>query len=315
MKMSLLIYYAVFISGSVLLIAMAVLVYFNWSEKVQAPLITVVIAGALTVITTIISQLKETKLNASFPTYLIVNSKTFQPTFLSQLGKYNDRMSNLIEYSKNYLFDTDHKSIKVLYNLPQNREEWIQFNKEALIYDIYSTIRLHSNGDVINLGSSPDTVNRIKVENFIVPNNAARIDVADTNIKFKYLKYYHIDEQRKFLPLFMPKGTIISMYNLGNPLNVNQSVSCLTLHKPNFYTINFTVEHITLPSDNQNHTLPVNLKLPPKEKSNLSSYTLMVVINAKFEKLTAANSNTVNYIDWCNQIISLVKKTYDDSND
>lgn len=71
------------IAGGVLLFcATAILVYFNWSEKVFAPIYSILLVGTATALVTVLLAVKETTTEGAFTTSIVFNDAQGVPAMI-----------------------------------------------------------------------------------------------------------------------------------------------------------------------------------------------------------------------------------------
>lgn len=303
--MSTVIYSLLIICGFIIFSIAMILAYFNWGEKIQGALASILLVGSGTIIAAIFSILKETVTHDLFPSTVVVNQKS-QPIGLStDKLVLRERTWDLSNSSQNIALTADHKPYEA-FPLPKDSSEWLRFNNEAIAYDIFNTIKIISmGGSVVDMR---DGTKGIHIESIRVTEDFGNASITEENFHFKYFKYFKID-QKSALPLNLPRGTIVSFNSIDNPPNNTENVVILNLKKPLFFDIQFIITSLTTPGD----AIPESIPITDEEKKNIKSYSVSIGCNAKFEKFTSGNYKTQGYIDWYNSILKLIKNKYDDN--
>jgi hypothetical protein len=306
MKMSTLIYSIIFICVLAISIMAIYLSWLNWSEKVQGPVLSILLVGAGTIIAAIFSILKETTITDLYPSTVIVDFHYKPGAILNKNSKAYERSSAIARYTQNIVY-SDTKPY-VAFTLPSSKEAWLRFNNEAIAYDIYNTIKIYSRGGaLIDMNDGTEAIN---IKSISIPEDFTPVIPNKNNFHFKEFHAFNTDDLAK-LPCNLPSGTIISFQSIDNPKNNVENVVVLTLTKPKYFDIEIIVSVLGLP--NGMAKLSPVLKPTETEANNFLNYSVSIQYLAHFEKFTSGNSKTSGYIDWCNSIFKIIKDRFNDN--
>jgi hypothetical protein len=81
-RMEALVWGAAIAGGALLFCATVILVYFNWSEKVFAPIYSILLVGTATALVTVLLTVKETTIESVFTTSMILNEEQGAPPMI-----------------------------------------------------------------------------------------------------------------------------------------------------------------------------------------------------------------------------------------
>lgn len=312
MKMSSVILILVIICGAFLIAVLFFLAYLNWSYKVQASLISIILVGTGTILVTIFSGLKNQTITERFVTTVFVNdtSARFEP-FPSEKSKVYGRTQILRQYSDQAMAGEKNGGIWFdKYPMPSKDEEWFDFNREALTYDLFKVIQvLSASGAVYDFSEGIGAIGIQKIE---MPSDCQPLEFG--LIKSDFEKFHGIEYEGLLsgstgrMKINLPKGTSVKMYSVKEKDHF--PVSILEFEKKMYFKITFKVMKITEPNLN----LPTKLIDPTIDLKKIRSYSYMVEINSDFEKYSSSGDKSAQYVNWASSIFAVIKQRYDDKN-
>ena len=303
------------LASFILLAVLGGLIFLNWGERIKAPMIPILLVAAGTIVTTIFSNLKEIKSDDFFFTNTFIDSQSYKPVnSKTNEIKLTGRNELYYYWSNNNNSEID-QSGEILYNKFKplsNKQEWIQFNQEAVVYHILqSIIMLSYQGSAVSVTSDHSyELTKIKL-----PEDTGIIHSSDINIDFKAFRFYKVNlfkfkmpgekYERDYVINNLPEGTQVSMYSNKQP---NETV--LRLYKPWYFEIKFTVSNLGSPIADTTNLLFNRFALKNKKVNILLFKTSL---SATYYKWSSAGDKSTAYQSWGNSIFDAVKYYFDDS--
>jgi hypothetical protein len=303
---------AIGIAGFVLLfVATVALVTLNWSEKTLAPVLSILLVGTATTLATVLVTLKGSTVESAFPTSVVFDTNQGAPLFVipSQTNpKLTSRLSELARLGRP-MVNRDGKAVSKI-EKPASTGDMFTFGGELLQYQLVSTIETLQRGGWkagMFFGASGATIsNPMKLSNARDYSKAALL-LAVANNRFSQSDMERFRWEHSRFPL--PKNTTLTLVHLVSSASTGTEKYIVRLEKPMFFQINFVIEPLigTGPG-----ILPKGLDVDPQLAASCETYQFRITTQARFEKITAGNSQTQEYKDWAAWLFAGVKDNVGD---
>ena len=302
------------IAGGVLLFgATAILVYFNWSEKVFAPIYSILLVGTATALVTVLLTVKETTVESAFTTSIVFNDAQGAPAMIivdpnpanqkitSQLSEY----ARLGQPSRNQAGKT-----VITITKPQDATERFTFTSELLQYRILKLINEMQRGgfEFGQIGGAaysrvavPMQLSKVKDypgHDFIAMLGRNRF--SDSDMENFAWEHGHFP---------LPKDTRVELLYVPTSPGTGPSKHVVRLDKPHYFQIDFKVESL---GSTGLGVLPKGVELDPELAAVCETYQLKVTIKAVFKKFTAGSSESSEYKEWANWLFAGLQEKLSD---
>lgn len=291
----------------VLLIMTIVLVWMNRSPKVYNPIVTGLLIGTTTSFAAILFMLKETEIEKSFATFILVNEKSKLPAHI----KYNThrKYKRLNQYALLTIRRTVNGKPVYLFDPPSTHDETATICQEALQYILFKEIvTMQKEGTEITLGrgSASGIIRKPLKVSDAVKTNLMEYKSFATN-RFSVIATQGFT--RGDTTVTFPEGTTVEFLTVAKS-ETNPIQHKIILHKRYFFTVEITISKIAIV---RAAYIPFGLEVSPHEGStNTFAYSFLVSLKAKFERLTSANERSVEYLAWVDWVFRNIEILYSD---
>lgn len=303
---------AIGIAGfGLLFVATVALVALNWSERTLAPVLSILLVGTATTLATVLVTLKGSTIESAFPTSVVLDTNQGAPLFviLNQTNpKLTSRLAELATLGRPVV-NRDGKAVSTIAT-PASVGDRFSFSGELLQYQLVKIIEKVQRGGWtagMVFGSSAATINNpMKLSSSQDYSKEALLSaVASNRFSQSDMERFHWEHGR--LPL--PKNTTLTLVHSVPSASTGTEKYIVSLEKPMFFQINFVIEPLigTGPG-----ILPKGLDVDPQIAANCETYQFRITTQARFEKITAGNSQTQEYKDWAAWLFAAVKDNLGD---
>ncbi len=302
------------ITGFALLFcATAILVYFNWSEKVFAPIYSILLVGTATALVTVLLTVKETTVENVFTTSIVLDSAQGGPPMINSgtnpvSQRITSRLDELFRLGRPLRNRGGQAVITIA--KPQTADERFRFAGELLQYRIVKLINEMQRG-----GWAFGQVRGVAFSRVAVPMRLSKvrdysghdfIAMLATN-RFSNSDIEQIYWDGGHFPL--PNETKVRLLYVPISPSTRVERHVVRLEKPHYFQIDFVVEPLggTGPG-----VLPSGVQLDPQIAAVCETYQLKVTMDAVFKKFTAGSSESAEYKDWVKWLFTGVQENLSD---
>jgi len=288
-----------------LVIAMSVLVYLNWSSNIFERVLSIALIGVATILAAVIVTLKETSVDAAFTSPVILNVTEGAPPLVVQNPDGRPFIANLMELGSLGRPARQQNGASVLTVAKPNEGELFTFCGELLEYQIVKTIRKlqrggwkfgMSNGYAIADVSTP--MKLTEIENY---PGAAFLPVVAGN---RFANSDSEDFLWRGVTFPLPRNSRVTLIHIEAGQGAEQHV--VRIEKPLFFRIDFTITPLGATG---NGLIPKGVILtPPELAAQCRTFQFKVAMHATFERMTAGNWRTDEYKAWTDWLFNGLKE-------
>lgn len=297
------------LSGFLLmLIATITLVVLNWSEKVLAPVLSILLVGTATTLGAVLITLKRSTLESSFPTSLVFDEDQGAPVLVIA-DPMNFRLtSRLMDLSRLGRPATNCNGKTVItITKPNNDDERFAFCGELLQYQILRIIQKLQRGgwSVGQLGGSStanvfETMRLSNIQDYpgrqflsVIASNR----FSDSDAELFWWEHGHFP---------LPKNTQVQFIHQASSATSGPEKHIVRFEKPLFFRFDFVVEPLGATGAG---VLPQGLALDPVVAAHCRTFSFKVAMEATFDRVTAGNWQTAEYKEWANWLLMRLRES------
>ena len=291
-----------------------ILVAWNWSEKLYGPLFAIALLAISITGSAVLVMLKPSRIETKLITTIIIDKKERLPVRDIPLPQENMKAhKRLREISSLGWSLVSKEGDKFIVKKPAENEITtfcLQLLQYKIVRDIYY---LQSASWSVGgyLGTSGNWVSDSKVVTPVKLSKGTDIAGAEILRDISGNRFSMAESEKytwKNLSFPFPARTKLVISDLPSP---RQYLVHLT--KPNFFSIDIRIKPLT--GGGYPPTLPQGISISPEKLKNYSTFSFLIELDAKFEKLTAGNWQTQEHQAWINWIFSELRSRYTDSED
>lgn len=293
----------------VLVVITAILLKLNWSSKIISPVVSIFFVGTVTTLITIFFTLKESKDERTFMTSIVVDSRSNIP-FITVPNHTNEKQVRQFEIVKNGAQKINYEGSEIkIYDTPKDFNETKLLLQELLLYDLLKEIQ-NSQYQVTGVSQTTEGVKTFNHKPYKPPeakNYKSDLFIDELN-KFRF---YKNNPTEKFFwetqSFTFPKGTKLTI-NLPKD-STDSAKTKLIIRKKHFFEIEISIE--TFGATGKGN-IPENLNYNDTIKQECQTYSHIIELQAKFDKISAENQNTENYKKWINYLFNRFEYKFSD---
>jgi hypothetical protein len=302
-RMEALVWGAAITGGALLFCSTAILVYFNWSERVFAPIYSIVLVGTATALVTVLLTVKETTAEGVFTTSIVFDQAAGAPPLIVLDPQNPGITSRLSEYSRlgrpmrgqgNQAFTTIPS--------PVNQAERFTFTAELLQYRIVKLINEMQRG-----GFAVGMIGGAAFSRVAVPMRLSKTSdypghdfiAVLANNRFSNSDIEEFQWEHGHFPL--PKNSELDIFRVPTSPKTGPEKYIVRLSKPRYFQIDFVVEPLGATGLG---VLPNGVHLDLQLAAQCETDQLKVTMKAVFEKFTAGSSESSEYKEWADWLFA-----------
>jgi hypothetical protein len=294
-----------------LMISTIALVVLNRSEKILAPVLSILLVGTATTLATILAILKESNKQESFVTSVVFDSVTGAPASITpDQGdpKLVFRLSELSDLGRPAV--TRNGMAEVTIQRPETEDQRFRFCAELLQYRIVQIInKIQRGGSIlIQTGRSVRSAASVPMKLSRIEDVPGRtfLPIVGVN-RFSNSDMEHFWWEHGHFPV--PKKTRVSLIHQPSSSTTGVEKFVVRFEKSLFFRIDFVVE--PLPASGEG-VVPEGLRVDAATAAHWRTYPFQVTMRATFDKITAGNWETEEYKNWADWLFSRVRDSLAD---
>jgi len=298
--------------GFALLFAVTiVLVLLNRSEKVLAPVLSILLVGTAATLAAVLAILKESKKEASFVTSVVLDTVAGAPAFItSDQGdpKLTQRFSDLFLLGRPAVRRNGDAIITIA--KPNTEDESFTYCQELLQYHVFHTIEKLQRGGwrVVQTGRNVKATVSVPMKLSRVEDYPGRkfLPIVASN-RFSNSDGERIWWEHGHFPL--PKNATVSLIHQSSSPSTGTEKHVIRFEKPLFFQIDFAIEPLGATGEG---VLPEGLHVNVETTAHWRTYPFQVTLRATFDKITACNWQTEEYKSWADWLFSGLRESLAD---
>ena len=299
-----------------LCVATAILVRFNWSEKLYSPLLSIFIAGLVTTFITVLLMSKGETFGRSFTSFIVVNTETHLPPLLffnpSNKTKLMGRLSDYLMLAQPKIQD-ETGSERVLFEGPRTDEDETTFYEELLQYKILmEIIDIHNPNQWVStaVGGQGFAVSDNRSFTLTESDKKPLMDVVPEVTTNRFSRNPVEEMSIKLYKSRLPRDTTIELKQIKSSGKQGDEQHLVTVTKPYF----FTLEIVIKPGMGSGvGSLPPGSGVVPELMAKCKTLAFEISMTAKFEKLTGGNYRTEELKNWAKWVFSQLESKFSDN--
>jgi hypothetical protein len=304
-----------------LLVAIIVLVWVNWSERFYGQLGTLTVAFLTTVAALIIvfAMLKGDTVSDAFTTFIVVNSDTHLPQWPGVVQfpvKPYSLVDRLIRHcglaSPKILDGTTGKEL-ILFEGPHNESDEIGFYEELLQYKLLmEIIGMHNPNPSVTVTVGPPGISIGDTKPFKL-SEAERRPLMDFWPEISKARFCNNPVEKGLIQYSfsrLPKNTAIKLERVTSEEITPHEKHVLILTKPYFFKIEITIEPGIYPAQK---ALPANAGIAPEVADKCKLLMFQISMTARFDRITSGNPRTGELKDWASWMFAQLQRRYSDT--
>lgn len=288
-----------------------ILTYLNFGPELRTRIYTSVAIGLVTILSTVLFNLKETVISTAFSVDIAFDDKENRPLKIpmgearyGDLAQFYSNLSMIADLGqfwwnlpKEHAPKTDDERIKFVgdllqYKILQDVKNWIV---PARIRPIDNPLPAQMRSTVEDSKHSSDAIN---IEGDIVRAALAENPV----IRQPQLSLIWDDEM-----LRLPAGTKVKASYLSNSPQNGAPAHLLSLKKPLYFDVEFIVQPLlNAPKEGT----PSQLNLTAQEAINARTFSFKVIMKATFHALTSGSKERGEYVTWVKWLFGKIVKQW-----
>ena len=283
----------------------------NWSEKLYSPLLSIALVGTVTTFITVILMQKETSIEKSFSTVIVIDDKTNLPPFIlpNDSNEQNNRLSQYCNIAKPTEIRNGNPT--TYFEIPNNFDETVTFCEELLQYKLFIELAEMQRQKIQTTqggaGVTSSVYKPFKLtngKNILLKEYASKLDSIRFSKKASERFAWNYDYLR------LPKGTDVSFEKISSSESTGVEKHKIVLYKPYFFKIEITIETFGATGPN---SIPTGLQIEPIEAiKTCRTYVFPISLKATFERFTAGNWKTEEFKNWANWVFDNLENKYSD---
>ena len=230
-----------------LCIATAILVKFNWSEKLYSPLLSIWLAGLVTTFITVLLMSKGETFGRSFTTFIVVNAETHLPPVLlfnpSNMTGLMGRLSDYLMLAQPKIQDETGSEL-VLFEGPRTDEDETTFYEELLQYKILMQIMDIDNPNQwvsTAVGGQGFAVSNNRPFKLTEADNKPLKDVAPEVTQNRFSRNPVEEARIKLYSSRLPRDTTIELRRIKSSEKPGDEKPLMIVTKPHFFTLEIVI--------------------------------------------------------------------------
>lgn len=304
------------IAALLLLVALFILAWLNWSEKIYGSALSVIAVTLSTGLVTIFLMLKEETFERNFTTLMVIDSRTRMPPQIKSFTN-NNIVALLTEFSRPFnkmLYnpnDGSYTELKI--EPPKDEIEEDMFCKDLLQSKILTlfiskglNIQSMTHGVVDGtgfiIGSSNKTFQLTDYE-----EKPIRDFENELNKNRLFKAGVALFESNSLLPFKAPKGIDIEIINFQDTTVNSGQKNILIIRKPYFFEIEIS---LLISLSTGPNSIPKELVIDTELARNYKTRVFDVRMKAKFDKMTAGNRRTEELKEWTKFLFDEIEKKF-----
>jgi hypothetical protein len=292
------------VGAALLLAATVTLVKLNWSEKVMAPLFSIILGGTVTTLIATLSMLRPSLIELKFLTSVVLDTATNRPIWVTTYPidtPLTRRMSELIGLGNPVRNRNGVTEATV--EPPKSLDEEFSFCGELVQYQFIRTIRdiqhesiaiSQSDGTSTSTLHYPPSIPRLTK----YPGNQFTPIIASNRFANSDPESFSWDNAN--FPL--PTGTKVELAHIQSSPSYGPEDFIIRLVKPSFFRVAISIRPEFSPG-----AVSRNLPLSEELKARAKTFNYKVTLRADFERLTAGNWQTESLKKWIEWLFDELK--------
>ena len=296
-------------AGVLLFVATCVLVWFNWSQKIWSPILSIALGGTVTVLLTILAILKEDVVEQRYATSVVFDSSAGATAFVTPAtngGLAALRFAELSTLGRPAI-QKDGRTVPAI-ERPRTDDEVFQYSGELLQYYIFhQLVSLHRDawvvaqvGQVVTAGIGQ----RPSLTRVSTYSGQDIIRIARGN-RFSNSSIQRFVLEAGRLPV--PQSTSIVLQHRPSSSGTGVEKHFVSLAKPSFFEITFTIEPLGMVP-----AVPQALSNVQGDRAQWKTVLFQISQRARFEKWTAGNWQTEEHKRWAQWLLEAIKDRLED---
>jgi len=302
------------VAGLVLATVTAVLLWFNWNEKIYGQVFTILGIGLATALASIVIGLHETKIESAFVTSVLLDVEDNEPPPVQvsedhyKLGMRMMDLHSLVPFPFRI---TDHGPEKIEIQKPGDEDGRQSFCAELLQYYLLQSVQSLQQGRILRLTVAKTSILTSTPLPFRL-TKTSDLGYGQLLPVVAHNRFSTGDEQKRWWELTafpLPRDTRVDLIHKAASQN-NPEQFIVRFFKPHYFKIDLTVQSVGF-SDIGVFPKGVTFHEAYKDKK-IRTYHVQVLMSATFERISASSKDTEEYKQWTNWLFDNLQQKFND---